>query len=83
VEWPSLGQEIRLNAARKLIEESDELSPDEKQQLNESVPELMHDGPRTAVAVVSAYFFFVGSAAFFADAVFGDFSSSSATAPAS
>lgn len=44
--------EAKLNAARELIEESDELSPEEKARLKESVPDLMHDGPKTAVAVV-------------------------------
>ena len=42
--------ERRLQAARDLTLEDERLSPEEKAQLTDSLPDLTHDTPQTAVA---------------------------------
>jgi hypothetical protein len=49
---PYTWTKTKLEAAEELANEIDNLSPDEKQLLSESLAELIKDGPKTQVAAV-------------------------------
>lgn len=48
---PYTWTQAKLDAAKELIKEMDELSPEEKEKFNSSLPDIIVDTPKTAVAV--------------------------------